>query len=131
MVRFPIQASNYFSTPQRPDRLWDPPNLLHNVYRGLFPLGVKRTRREADHSPAFSAEVKNSGIIPPFPHTFSWRVAYLIKQRNNFTSRASVVGIAPGYGLDDRGVGVRVPVGARIFSSPRLPDRFWGPPNLL
>jgi hypothetical protein len=28
-----------------------------------------------------------------------------------------------GYGLDDRGVGVRVPVGSRIFSSPRRPER--------
>jgi hypothetical protein len=37
----------------------------------------------------------------------------------------------PGYGLDDRGVGVRVTVGSRIFSSPRRPDRLWGPPNLL
>jgi hypothetical protein len=33
--------------------------------------------------------------------------------------------------IDDRGVGVRVPVGSRIFSSPRRPDRLWGPPNLL
>jgi hypothetical protein len=32
----------------------------------------------------------------------------------------SSVGIATGYGLDDRGVGVRVAVGSRIFSSPRL-----------
>jgi hypothetical protein len=39
-------------------------------------------------------------------------------------------GIATGYGLDDRGVGVRVPVGSRIFSSPRRPDRLWGPPSL-
>jgi hypothetical protein len=46
-------------------------------------------------------------------------------------SRDSVVGIATGYGLDDRGVGVRVPLGSRIFSSPRPPDRLWGPPNLL
>jgi hypothetical protein len=46
-------------------------------------------------------------------------------------SRDSEVGIATGYGLDDRGVGVRVPVGARIFSSPRRPDRLWGPSNLL
>jgi hypothetical protein len=37
----------------------------------------------------------------------------------------SSVGIAPGYGLDDRGVGVRVPVRLRIFSSPRRPDRLW------
>jgi hypothetical protein len=40
-------------------------------------------------------------------------------------SRDSSVGIATGYGLDDRGVEVRVPVGSRIFSSPRVP------PNLL
>jgi hypothetical protein len=31
-------------------------------------------------------------------------------------SRDNVVGIATGYGLDDRGVGVCVPVGSRIFS---------------
>jgi hypothetical protein len=43
----------------------------------------------------------------------------------------SAVGIATGYGLNDRGVGVRVPVGSRIFSSPHCPDRLWGPPNLL
>jgi hypothetical protein len=30
-------------------------------------------------------------------------------------SRDSVVGIAAGYGLDDRGVGVHAPVGSRIF----------------
>jgi hypothetical protein len=46
-------------------------------------------------------------------------------------SRDSVVGIATGYGVDERGVGVRVPVGSRIFSSPRSPDRLWGPPSLL
>jgi hypothetical protein len=46
-------------------------------------------------------------------------------------SRGSVVSIATSYGLDDRGVGVRVPVESRIFSSPRLPDRLWGPPSLL
>jgi hypothetical protein len=33
-------------------------------------------------------------------------------------NRNSVVSIATGYGLDDGGVGVRVPVGSRIFSSP-------------
>jgi hypothetical protein len=44
--------------------------------------------------------------------------------------RNSVVGIATGYGLED-GVGVRGPVGARIFTSPCRPDRLWGSPNLL
>jgi hypothetical protein len=46
-------------------------------------------------------------------------------------SRDSVVGIATAYGLDDGGVGVRVPVGSRIFSSPRHPDWLWGSPSLL
>jgi hypothetical protein len=45
--------------------------------------------------------------------------------------RDSAVGIATGYRLDDRGVGVPVPVGSRIFSSPCHADRLWGPPSLL
>jgi hypothetical protein len=49
----------------------------------------------------------------------------------SYPSHDSVVGIATGYGLDDRGVRVRVPVRSRIFSSPRCQDRLWGPPNLL
>jgi hypothetical protein len=42
----------------------------------------------------------------------------------------SAVSIATGYGLD-RGVGIRIPVGSRIFSTPKRSDRFWGPPSLL
>jgi hypothetical protein len=38
-------------------------------------------------------------------------------------SWGSVVGIATGYGLDDRGIGI-------VSSRNRL-DRLWGPPNLL
>jgi hypothetical protein len=48
-----------------------------------------------------------------------------------FMSRDSVVRIATGYWLDDQGVGIRVSVGSRIFSSPRCPDRLWGSPNIL
>jgi hypothetical protein len=36
-------------------------------------------------------------------------------------SRDSVVGIATSYGLDDRVVGVRVPVVSRIFSTSSRP----------
>jgi hypothetical protein len=36
-----------------------------------------------------------------------------------------------GYGLDGRGVGVRVPVGARFFSSQCRPNLFWGPSSHL
>jgi hypothetical protein len=45
-----------------------------------------------------------------------------MKHRDNFTlSWDSVVGITIGYGLGDRGVGVRVPVGSRIFSTSSKP----------
>jgi hypothetical protein len=40
----------------------------------------------------------------------------------HIVTKNSVVGIATGYGLDARGVGIRVPVVSKIFS---------GPPNLL
>jgi hypothetical protein len=43
----------------------------------------------------------------------------------------SVVGIGTGYGLDDWGVSVRLPLGFRILSSPRRPDQLWGLPSLL
>jgi hypothetical protein len=35
----------------RPDRLWGPPSLLYNGYRGSFPRGKALPRRDADHSP--------------------------------------------------------------------------------
>jgi hypothetical protein len=40
---------------------------------------------------------------------------------NKYRDRA--VGIATGYVLDDWEIGVRIPVGLRIFCSPRHPDR--------
>jgi hypothetical protein len=46
-------------------------------------------------------------------------------------SRNSLVGIATGYWLNDRGMRVRVPVGTRIFSFQRRLDRLWGSPSLL
>jgi hypothetical protein len=42
-------------------------------------------------------------------------------------SRDNAVGIATGYGLDDQGVGVRVPMRAKIFTFPYRPDRLWSP----
>jgi hypothetical protein len=46
-------------------------------------------------------------------------------------SQVSAVGIVTGYGPDDRGVSVLVPVGSRIFSSPCHPAWLWDPPSLL
>jgi hypothetical protein len=56
-------------------------------------------------------------------YVFKW---ILYKKRN----RDSVVAIATGHGMDNRGVAVRVPVGSRIFYS-RRPVWLWGPPGLL
>jgi hypothetical protein len=61
--------------------------------------------------------------------TAAWCV--LLFDYYKIRSRDCAVGIATGYGLDDRGVGVWVPVGARIVSSPCCPDQFWVPPSLL
>jgi hypothetical protein len=47
-----------------------------------------------------------------------------------FKNHGSTVGIATGYGLDNR-VGVRVSVGSRILIYPYCPDRLWGAPSLL
>jgi hypothetical protein len=44
--------------------------------------------------------------------------------------RDTIISIATGYRQDERGVGVRVPVGSRIFTSPYRPDRLWGQPSL-
>jgi len=38
----------------------EPTHFLSNGYRRLLPLEVKRPEREVDHSPPFSAEVKNA-----------------------------------------------------------------------
>jgi hypothetical protein len=62
---------------------------------------------------------------------FNLEMPYHICYLLSWLFNDAAVGIATDYGLDGRRVGVRVPVGARFFSSPRRPDRFWGPPSLL
>jgi hypothetical protein len=67
------------------------------------------------------------GLIPA--NRLRIAVFFSIPNRLNIGSLDSSVGIATGYRLDDRGVGVRVPVGSRIFStSSRLAMRFTQPP---
>jgi hypothetical protein len=59
-VRSPAGARGFFLLPLCPDRLWGPPSLLYNGYRGVLSPGVKaRPGRDADHSPPSSAEVEN------------------------------------------------------------------------
>jgi hypothetical protein len=56
----PGGGKGFFLYPLCPDRLWGPPILLYNGYRGVLSPGVKaRPGRDADHSPPSSAEVVN------------------------------------------------------------------------
>jgi hypothetical protein len=79
---------------------------------GSFSPRVGRSWHEADHLPPSSAKVNNGGAIPPLllrlhGVVINWFSTLLIL----LGSCDSVVGIATDYGLDDRVVGVRVPVG--------------------
>jgi hypothetical protein len=49
----------------------------------------------------------------------------------NILRVTTAVGIAASYGLDDRGVGVRVPEVSKNLSFPYRPDRLSGPSDLL
>jgi hypothetical protein len=50
-VRSLAGGKGFFLYPLCPDRLWGPPSLLSNGYRGPYPRGKARPRRDADHSP--------------------------------------------------------------------------------
>jgi hypothetical protein len=55
-----------------------------NGYQGLFPWGEKRERREADHSPPSSADVKEwVELYLHSPNTPPW--CDQLKRRDNFT----------------------------------------------
>jgi hypothetical protein len=70
------RGSGFLCSPSRPDRLWGPPVSYQWGTGGCF-LGVKR---EADHSPPSSAEVKNLWSYTSTPsHDFmAW---YFVKHR--------------------------------------------------
>jgi hypothetical protein len=61
-------SARFFSSPQRPDRLWGPPSLVFSGYWESFPLDIRRQGRKPGHSPPSSAEVKKGGTIPPHPY---------------------------------------------------------------
>jgi hypothetical protein len=67
-------------------------------------------------------------FLSVFCYSLLFNMTYSVYSKGN---RDGVVSIVTGYGLDDRGVGVRAPVGSRIFSSPCRPERLCGPSNLL
>jgi hypothetical protein len=79
-------------------------------------------------------EIKETGIKVTHTNTQKRSYAKILRNHSNTylcRSRDSAVGTATDYGLDDREVGVRIPVGPRIFTFPCRLDRLWGPPLLL
>jgi hypothetical protein len=101
---------------------------------------VKVSEVSAANLSLLQTQSRNSASVATCPAITHYRCFMLNLQilatiilKNYFLlwKRDSAVGIATGYGLDGRGVGVRVLVGSRIFFSPRHPVRLWGPPNLL
>jgi hypothetical protein len=79
-----------------------------------------------------------SGYVSRIEQMKLYAQHFSLKERNNFSSyihiadsyylcisRGSSVGLATGYGLDDGGVGVRVPIGSRMFTSTYRPDWLW------
>jgi len=118
-------GKRFLSSPKYPDRLWGPPSLLFNRYRGSVPA-EKRSGRDIDHSPPYSTEVKNEWSYSSTPfYTPSWygqvQIFLLPHKTENgininqmprliavfcirHSGPGSSVGIATGYGLDGPGI---------------------------
>jgi hypothetical protein len=73
-VRF-LAAQKIFSSAERPRLALRLTKSRIQWAQGALSPGVKRSRREADHSPRCSMDVKNDGVIPLLPDRSSWRGA--------------------------------------------------------
>jgi len=59
-IQFSVGGKRFFSPPKRQYRLWGTPSLLLNEQPRLFSPGVKRPKRDDDHSPPTSTKIKCS-----------------------------------------------------------------------
>jgi hypothetical protein len=112
-----------------------------NYYSLLLPLFMVTLENLGCFLASWGKTFRRFGILRVSFSAFEKKTPVTCKELGHFVflkssiahdrSRSSAVGIADGCRLDDRGVGVRVPVGSIIFTSPYRPDRLWGPPNIL
>jgi hypothetical protein len=74
------------------------------------------------------------GRIFVIPFIFKGTVLNLMPFKNAtqmFVLHISSLLISQFAGWTNKGPGVRVPVGSKMFNSPYCPDQLWGPSNLL
>jgi hypothetical protein len=101
-------------------------------HSGSSSAGSRKIKLKRSHSSP-SSEVRHIASLLPshcththkhkqdiLDHWFS--KYYLLQNPCGNVSRGSSVGIATGYGLDDLGVGIRVPEESRILTSPYRSD---------
>jgi hypothetical protein len=69
-------VNRFFSSPQRPDRLWRPLSPLSGLYRRFFG-GDKLAGAWSWPLTSVSAEWRMCRAIPPVPHTSAWHRAVL------------------------------------------------------
>jgi hypothetical protein len=69
----PCEKNFYISMSSRP-ALRPTQSSIQWIPAAVSP-GVKRPRREADHSPPTSADIKKTWVYTLLPHTSSWRSA--------------------------------------------------------
>jgi hypothetical protein len=86
-------------SPPCPDRLWCPPILLSNEYRGFF-SGDKAARgvKLTTHLQLVPRSRKH-GSIYPFSHMSSWRNVQLVKHRDKFIVNWDSICICTGSEL--------------------------------
>jgi hypothetical protein len=96
--------------------LLEGPTKFSIIMASLSAENRNRSRNTSDEYSAakFVTKLLLLLLLPPPP------LLIIIIQLNS-VQFSSVVGIATGYGLNDRGVRVRVAVGSRIFSTPSRP----------
>jgi hypothetical protein len=76
------KKKRFIVSPKCPDWSWDPPSQVFSGYLGYF-AGVKQSEHEVNHSPPFSAEVKNE-----WNYTTATLICLLRVNMESFTSLA-------------------------------------------
>jgi hypothetical protein len=75
----PSKDKGLFSSPNHPDQLWGPINLLFSGFQRSF-MGIKWLGLDDDHSPPSSVEIKNE-----WSYTSTPLVCFLGMDRDTFT----------------------------------------------